>query len=157
MNVSRIGVLRWWPYKLAFVVFAALPFFPATAIGRCFVDTPLCIAAKSVSEFVAAPLRAGSRRGAAFGLMGIAVAWLVVCLFALSLGWRRIVSRLLLALAVTLIFVIFPYFMPLEALGIRNYAEHIFLIQVWSTVIGFPIGYTAFLFYVVRSGLGTDP
>ena len=47
--------------------------------------------------------------------------------------------------------------MPLRVLGIINAPEHILLIQMWGTFIGFPIDYTVFLFYVVLSGLGTEP
>jgi hypothetical protein len=30
------SLLRWWPYKLAFVVFVVLPFLPAITIGALF-------------------------------------------------------------------------------------------------------------------------
>jgi hypothetical protein len=100
---------------------------------------------------------AASRSDAAF-IISIAVGWLVVCYLALSLGWRtRITSRLLLAFAVTLIFAFLPNLMPLRELGIIDDTGHILLIQVWLTFIGFPIGYTAFLFYVIFSGIGTEP
>jgi hypothetical protein len=51
---------------------------------------------------------------------------------------------------------IFPYFMPVREFGITDGPGHILLIQIWLTFIGFPIGYTAFFFYVVLSGLGTE-
>jgi hypothetical protein len=153
--------LRWWPYKLAFVALVLLPFLPAIAIseipalarvGRCFFGEGACL----TGTITTAP-RAASRSAAAF-IISIAAGWLVVCYLILSLGWRtRIMSRLLLAFAVTLIFAFLPNLMPLRELGITNDSGRILLIQVWLTFIGFPIGYTAFLFYVIFSGIGTEP
>jgi hypothetical protein len=36
--------------------------------------------------------------------------WLVACLVVLTLGWRRMISRVFLGFAVTLIFALLPYF-----------------------------------------------
>ena len=159
MKASRIRILRWRPYKLVFIALVVLPFLPAlarSAANRCFSDRQICLAADRVSEFVAAALQASFRRG--YISIAVAVGWLVVCYLALSLGWRkRITSRLLLAFAVTLIFAFFPYFVPVREFGITDGPGQILLIQIWLTFIGFPIGYTAFLFYVVLSGLGTEP
>jgi hypothetical protein len=47
--------------------------------------------------------------------------------------------------------------MPLRELGIIDDTGRILLIQVWLTFIGCPIGYTAFLFYFIFSGIGTEP
>ena len=158
MKVTRIRILRWWPYKLAFVVFVVLPFLPRIAIsaaGRCLGDGQVCLAARRVREFSATALQTSSRHG--YISIAVAVGWLVVSYLALSLGWRRrITSRLLLAFAVTLIFAFLPYFMAVREFGITNAPGYIFLIQMWLTVIGFPIGYTAFLLYVVLSGLGIE-
>jgi len=66
-------------------------------------------------------------------------------------------SRLLLAFTVTLIFAFLPNLMPLRELGTTNDTGRILLIQVWLTFIVFPIGYTAFLLYVIFSGIGTEP
>ena len=155
MKLSRIRILRWWPYKLVFVALVVLPFLPAlasSAANRCFSDRQICLAPDRVSEC----LQVSSRRG--YISIAVAVGWLVVCYLALSLGWRkRITSRLLLAFAVTLIFAFFPYFVPVREFGITDGPGQILLIQIWLTFIGFPIGYTAFLFYVVLSGLGTEP
>jgi hypothetical protein len=145
-------ILRWWPYKLAFVALVVLPFLPAIA-DRCLGDGPLCLTAHSVRQFIAAALPAGR----CFICIAVAVGWLVVCYLALSLGWRRrITSRLLLAFVVTLIFAFLPFFMPFRKFGITNEPGLIFLIQMWQAIIGFPIGYTAFLFYVVLSGVGIE-
>jgi len=142
-------ILRWWPYKLAFVALVVLPFLPAIA-DRCLGDGPLCLTAHSVRQFIAAALPAGR----CFICIAVAVGWLVVCYLTLSLGWRtRITSRLLLAFAVTLIFAFLPGVIPPRALGLaHDHSGYIMLIQVWMSVIG----YTAFLFYVVLSGLGIE-
>src|SRR5215472_8881821 len=119
MKVAVIRILRWWPYKLAFVVLFVLPSVPAIAIfaaERCLGDGQVCLAAHSLSKFGVAVVRAGAWRGM---IIAFAVGWLVVCYIALSLGWRsRITSRLLLAFGVTLTFVFFPYVIPSHALGI---------------------------------------
>jgi len=161
MKVTRIRILRWWPYRLAFVVFVVLPFLPRIAISaadrclRCLGDGQVCLAARRVREFSATALQASSRHG--YISIAVAVGWLVVSYLALSLGWRRrITSWLLLAFAVTLIFAFVPYFMPAREFGITNEPVYILLIQMWLTVIGFPIGYTGFLLYVVLSGLGIE-
>ena len=53
MTVCSIRILRWWPYKFAFVALVVLPFLAAIAIsevpaltrvGRCFFDEPACLA-----------------------------------------------------------------------------------------------------------------
>ena len=105
---------------------------------------------ESMSEFIAAALTLTA--GRCFICIAVAVGWLVVCYLTLSLGWRtRITSRLLLAFAVTLIFAFLPGVIPPRALGLaHDHSGYIMLIQVWMSVIG----YTAFLFYVVLSGLG---
>jgi hypothetical protein len=109
-----------------------------------------------VSEVGAAGLQIGSRHG--FINIAVAAGWLVVCYLTLSLGWRtRITSRLLLAFAVKLIFAFLPVVISPRALGMaHNYSVYIMLIQVWLSVIIFPIGYAAFLLYVVLCGLGIE-
>jgi hypothetical protein len=51
-------ILRWWPYKLAFVALVVLPFLPASA-DRCLDDGQLCLTAHSVRELIAAARPAG--------------------------------------------------------------------------------------------------
>ena len=160
-----------------------LPFLPAISIyvvillakiTGCHVgEGETCLAGPiSVSRTIVAALGTSSPRGAVSILVAcIPVAWLAVCYLAVSRGWARTMSRILLALIVTLSFAALPYLASLPAFGnfvareCQPYnggfgvcgvfdgnvggAPHILMIQVWLSFIGVPIGLLAFLFYVV--------
>jgi hypothetical protein len=90
-------------------------------------------------------IQAGTARGLGFDI-GIALGWLVLCYLVLSLGWTPTASRVVLALAVTLIFAILPCFMSPLAPG-TNDAVYLALI-LWLAFAG-PIAFVAFLLYMV--------
>lgn len=88
-------------------------------------DTCL-IGSVPVSDIIAGALRVGAgllvsawTSGSAYFIVFCAsiALWILICFFALTMGWSRTRSRLLLGLAVALVFAVLPYFGPLLAIG----------------------------------------
>jgi len=113
-------------WRLAVLLLVLLPFLPEIVIyavsalakiNGCQVDakSPCVIGGVSVSATIAAGLEAGLLRGAGFAA-GISAVWLALCYVAVNLGWSRVLSRLLLAFAVTIIFAFLPYLGPMLAI-----------------------------------------
>jgi len=111
---------RWW--RIALLSFVVLPFVPeivvlavaaiANAAGCEAGSKVACeLGSVSASGIIGSAVEAGTTIGGAFG-GGVAVAWLAVCCLFITLGWTRLVSRLLLSLAVSMLFALLPYLAP---------------------------------------------
>jgi hypothetical protein len=109
----------WWWLVLMLLVVA--PFLPEIAIyavtglakikGCDVTDKAECMIGKvRLSEIIAINLRAGVWVAEWMGDYGIAAVWLTLCYLAITFGWRNLVGRLLLGLAVTVVFAVLPYF-----------------------------------------------
>lgn len=112
----------WW-WWLALLLLVVVPFLPEIAIyvvtglaklqGCDVVDKTECkIGTWQVSEIVAISLRAAVQIAEWMADYGIAVVWLTSCYLAITFGWRNRVDRLLLGLAVTIVFAVLPYLGP---------------------------------------------
>jgi hypothetical protein len=165
--------------KFVFTVLVLLPFLPAISVyaaaalakikGCSVGEEETCVAgAISVSRTIVETAQVSA--GLAVVLL-VALTWLALCYLSVGLGWKRTASRLLIGLAVTLIFGGLPYFASLPVLGnfvepnCKPYGggfgvcglfdgsvgggEHILLIQVWLSFIGLPFGSLAFLVYAL--------
>jgi hypothetical protein len=90
----------------------------AGAVG-CQVDSKMACAVgpPSASEVIRVALQAAFFIGSEFVDNNIVIAWLASCYFLILLGWTRLSSRLLLALAASLVFGFLPYFGPMLAIG----------------------------------------
>jgi hypothetical protein len=115
---------RLWQLTLLFLV--VLPFLPEIVIyavsalaktNGCQIEakSPCVVAGTSVSAIIVAGLDASLLRGAGFA-EGISAVWLALCYVVINWGWSRALSRLLLALAVTIIFAFLPYLAPMLAI-----------------------------------------
>jgi len=111
---------RWW--RLALLLFVVLPFVPeiiilavtviANAAGCEAGSKAACkFGPVSTSSIIGSALEIGTMIGIGFGA-GIVAAWLAACYVFITLGWTRLVSRLLLALVVSLLFAALPYLAP---------------------------------------------
>src|SRR5262245_7268905 len=115
---------RLWRFVLLALV--GLPFLPeaivlmtatAARMGGCPADVEkTCALGPLAAGVVKFATEAAALTGEVFGV-GVVLVWLVGCYAAITLGWSRLASRLLLALAVTLAFAFLPYFAPTLALG----------------------------------------
>ena len=116
---------HWWRFALLLLV--VLPFVPELVIyavaalakaGGCLVDENwVCtIVDVRVSGIIATMSRIGILVARYMGEYGLAVVWLGACYLTMTRGWRSLVSRLLLAFAVTLIFALLPYVGPQQAI-----------------------------------------
>ena len=97
----------------------------------------------------------------------VVIAWLVVCYVALTLGWVRTRTRLLLGIAVTLVFAVVPYFGPMVSItnlvnekckgGVGSclmFGGRVGLayeaVEVgWLFILGAPIALAAFVIYAI--------
>jgi hypothetical protein len=68
-----------------------------------------------VSSIIRFALNAGFLVGDSFG-SGVVIIWLTLCYIAISRGWAGFLSRLLVALVVSLIFAIVPYLGPMMSI-----------------------------------------
>jgi hypothetical protein len=169
---------RW---RLALLLLVALPFIPELIIyavagvalaGGCLVDDDwVCwIVGVRVSDIMANALKADLLVAAGFG-MGFVVVWLALCYLVITLGWARLISRLLLALLVSMIFAVPPYIMPM--LTIYNFADahcqpneggvgscvifggnvgapaHWAVATLWYVFTGLPLALAAFAIYSI--------
>jgi hypothetical protein len=111
---------RWW--RLALLLFVVLPFVPeitilavtviANAAGCEAGSKAVCkFGSLSTSSIVGLAVETGMMIGVGSGA-GIVAAWLAVCYGFVTLGWSRLVSRLLVALVVSLVFAALPYLSP---------------------------------------------
>ncbi|SDI57559.1 MULTISPECIES: hypothetical protein [Bradyrhizobium] len=117
-----------WLWRSGLLLLVLLPLLPeivilavsvyAAAVG-CDADAGLACAVgpPSASGVIRSALKAAYTVGTKFADDNIVVAWLVCCFLLIILGWRKLASRLLLALGVTLIFAFLPYFGPILAIG----------------------------------------
>jgi len=123
-------------WRLAFFLLIVVPFAPEITIylvqafakvAGCQLDQKdACLIGRvPASEIIAFALRIGA--GLIVGAMNngllwlavfsaAVVLWMIVCFTALTVGWSRISSRLLLGLAAALVFAFLPYFGPLLAI-----------------------------------------
>jgi hypothetical protein len=124
-------------WKISFLLLVVAPFLPEITIFAagilaklmgCQLDqkTACLIGSIPVSNIIAFALRLGAGSMVAgwthgtvwFILFCAAVTlWILICFVALTLGWSRTSSRLLLGLVVALVFAVLPYFGPLLAIG----------------------------------------
>jgi hypothetical protein len=104
---------------LVLLALVAVPFLPeaiilmiaaAARIGGCKIENA-CAAGPWAAETVRLATEVGVSIGVAFGV-GLVIVWLAGCYAAITLGWDSLPRRLLLALAVTLVFAFLPYFSP---------------------------------------------
>jgi hypothetical protein len=124
-------------WRLSFLLLIVVPFLPEVtiyAVGTfaklmgCQLDQKnVClIGSIPVSNIIAFALRIGAGSMVAawnngsvwFTVFCAALTlWLIVCFVALTFGWSRTSSRLLLGFAAALVFAVLPYFGPLLAIG----------------------------------------
>jgi hypothetical protein len=116
-------------WKFVFTVLVLLPFMPAISvyaavalakIKGCGVgEEEICVAgAISVRRTIVETAQISA--GLAVVLLA-ALTWLALCYLSVALGWKRTASRLLVGVAVTVIFGGLPYFASLPAHG--NFVE----------------------------------
>jgi hypothetical protein len=113
--------------RFALLLLVVIPFVPeivittVVALARrkgCVPDQACRIGSLAVNDIIDWGLRAGAGARVAASdasLPGFYLAiagWLVMCYIVLNLGWARVASRLLLGLAVALVFALLPYFGP---------------------------------------------
>jgi len=165
-------------WRLGMLALVGLPFLPeaiilitaaAARIGGCSIEKA-CTLGPLAAGTVKLATEAGLSIGAVFGV-GLVVVWLVICYIAITLGWDRLPSRLLLALAVTLVFAFLPYFAPALVLepfvnakckpnsggsgGCEIYGEKIGRVVhetdalPWFLVIAMPLTLAAFALYAI--------
>lgn len=181
-NESK-GRLRRGLCRGALLLLVVLPFLPealiiaasayAGVVG-CQVDAKMACAMgpPSASEIISTALRAAFFIGSKFADDNIVIAWLASCYLLIILGWRRLSSRLLLALGASLILGFLPYFGPILAIGhlenafchpneggtppecmiyggdIGN-AAHDAVRLGWKFFYGAPAAFAAFVFFVI--------
>jgi len=124
-------------WRLSFLLLIIVPFLPEITIygidvlaklNGCHLDqeNACLIGSIPVSRIIAVALRIGAgslvaawNHGLAWFIVFCAVItlWIIFCFVALTLGWSRTRSRLLLGFAAALIFAFLPYFGPLLAIG----------------------------------------
>lgn len=75
-----------------------------------------CPFGPSAAEIIRRALEAAFLVGSRFG-DGLAAIWLASCCWLITLGWRRLWSRLLLAFAVSLTCAFVPYFGPMLSIS----------------------------------------
>lgn len=124
--------------RIALLLLVAIPFIPEIIITlvsalACLMgcrpdQAEVCrIGSLAVSDIInwAFQMGAGARVAASLASLPgfyLAIAWwLAMCHVAVTLGWARVASRLLLGLAVTVVFTVLPYFGPW--LAIANYVR----------------------------------
>jgi hypothetical protein len=115
--------------RLALLLLVVIPFVPeivitATAglarLTGCLPDQkePCGIGPPAVSAVIDWGLHAGAGARVAVSIASLTgfylaiIGWLAMCYVVLTLGWARLTSRLLLGLAVALVFALLPYFGP---------------------------------------------
>lgn len=185
MNTKATKESRRHGWRMALLLLVVLPFLPeiiiyATAAvakaGGCLVDDDwVCwIAGVRVSDVVAHLLRVGVIVAVGFGY-GIAAAWLALCYLAITRGWARLISRLLLALLVSVIFAFLPYLAPALAIaplvnthcepneggvgrceifgGDVGSAAHETVIVPWLIFVGVPIAFGAVVIYAIVAAI----
>lgn len=126
---------RFW--RSAFLLLVALPFLPELLIGVTAVlakmmgcqpdqDKECLIGLLSASDVIAFALRVGAGLIVAATSNGVfwfvafcivVTTWLILCYIALTLGWARTPIRLVLGVAVALVFAVMPYFGPMLAIA----------------------------------------
>jgi hypothetical protein len=128
MNKDPNGSRSRWLWRGGLLLLVLIPLLPeililavsayAVAVG-CEADARLACAVgpPSASGVIRSALNASYAIGTKFADDNIVVAWLVCCFLLIIFGWSRLASRLLLALGVTLIFAVLPYFGPILAIG----------------------------------------
>jgi len=118
---------HYWRWRSALMLLVVLPFLPelvifATSlfaeISGCRPDsTSACeIGSSSAATIIRDALKAASEVGFSFS-QGVAAVWLAVGCIFITWGWRRVASRLLLALALSLVCAFVPYFGPMLSIG----------------------------------------
>jgi hypothetical protein len=110
---------RFWRISLLFLV--VLPFLPevlvlATSaianVAGCSVESQkACAFGRFAAEIIKIATEAGTLVGIVLGLGGV-VLWLILCYTSITLGWEGLSRRILLALAIALVFAFLPYFAP---------------------------------------------
>jgi hypothetical protein len=114
-------------WRLALLMLVILPFLPeitvyvftalAKASGCRLEDSSVCVLAGSaVSDIVDGALQAGLFVSLGFAI-GFAAIWLALCYYMVNRGWSWTTSRLLLALLITAVFAVLPYWAPNLALA----------------------------------------
>jgi hypothetical protein len=127
MSAETDGRLRRWLWRgtlLSLVLLPLLPEFLIIATGAyagavgCLVDSNMVCAVgpPSASQIIRAALLAANFIGRKFADYSIVAAWLALCYVAITFGWSRLSSRLLLALGTSLIFAFLPYLGPILAI-----------------------------------------
>jgi len=191
-------------WRLSFLLLVVVPFLPEITIylvaalaevKSCQADqaNTCFIGPVSVSNIIAFALRVGaglmvaawSNGNVWFFVFCVAVSlWIFVCFAALTLGWTHTRARLRLALAVTVVFAVLPYFGPLLAIGnlLNQHCQaneggvgpcvifggsvgtpaHDAMRAGWVVLAGAPISLVAFLIYaivarVIHKFSGKDP
>lgn len=124
-------------WRLSFSLLIIVPFLPEIAIyivaaiaklmGCQLEQKNVClIGSVPVSDIIAVALRIGAGSLVAawthgylwFIIFCVTVTlWIVVCFVALTMGWSRTASRLLLGFLAALVFAVLPYFAPQLAIG----------------------------------------
>jgi hypothetical protein len=118
--------------RLTFMLLVAIPFLPEIVMGGTAAlaalsgckpdqDKVCLIGAVPVSDVIAFALQSAAgwvRLSYAWhvAMYAVLAVWIVVCYVALTRGWARLRSRLLLGFAVALIFAFLPYFAPMLTL-----------------------------------------
>lgn len=175
---------------MAFLLLVALPFLPelliwftallAGAVGcqpdqerECFLGL---LPASDVIAFAlrwGAGLIVAATSNGVFWFVAFCVVvttWLILCYVALTLGWARTLVRLVLGVAVALIFAVVPYFGPMLAIanlvndkcrpnegaigtclmfGGDVWPAHQAVQVGWLILAGAPIALTAFVIYAI--------
>lgn len=128
MDTEQQGSRSRWPWRGGLLLLVLLPLIPEimilavsayAGVIACQADARLACAVgpPSASGVIRYALKVAYDIGSKFADDNIVVAWLVCCFILIVLGWSRLLSRLLLALGVTLIFAVLPYFGPILAIG----------------------------------------
>jgi len=127
MSKESQSLTRYRRWRSVLLLLVGLPFLPEIVtilvsgfayISGCNVaDRTACATGDVVlSDVIRAALKVGTAVGVIFA-NGLAAIWLALCYFAIMRGWRYLVSRLGLALIVSLIFAFLPYFGPMLSIG----------------------------------------
>lgn len=128
LETESSGVRGRWLWRGGLLLLVLLPLFPEililavsayAAAVDCQTDAGLACAVgpPSASGVIRSALEVAFDIGSKFADDNIVVAWLLCCFSLIVLGWSRLASRLLLALGVTVIFAVLPYFGPILAIG----------------------------------------
>jgi hypothetical protein len=124
-NSERNGGRGRW--RIALLALVLIPFLPeivvlfasfGAQVGGCEPGAnALChLGPLAASSVIRGALQAGSLIAVGFSF-GLSAVWLAVCYLAIVWGWRQRWSRIVLALAASVLFAILPYFGPMLSIS----------------------------------------